>query len=686
MLLFLLILILLPLLSSIQNEVINSINISKYNWFDNTDKLIFLEGNGKISISSYDDAFLSDKVYLKEDNGYILDDIIYLDDVNDKIYLINTRNQYLKIRYYDLKEQIMEVVHYCTINSCNEEVYMNCTHYTCSLFMDKIRNILYLSTESEYFYLNLNTLESNQCSWDKYQYAHSFVVFDNYIYFIESNIGILRKPLSTVGGISRLVNIVIDKQLINNTNITSFVVDTTRQIMYFTSNHRVFYTSTINNASSSDIIDLNIDINVSIIYQMQINEAGTMLFIAYSQRQKVFITNVATIFGCIECVPNSTFLYSVNEQTSPRTRISLFYYASRLLKKDFHSPSRKLLAEFSSFVTSNVTLPRASSQMVVGYWNHSVFLLGGASTAFQMVKYDMINNSMTDYGANYLPGAPSGSGQYYTQKGEFLFIIDSGGSRISRYNMKTDHYEYSWNNIELPINVAASACLAISEDYLFVLGGDTGNSFRSAIATVQALNLSSYEWLNMNSMTYERQALSCNVHPVTNYLYAIGGSHQDPNPIYVEKIEKIYIGGNIQDENWIILDQPMLPTFRMRSIVFGNDILIIGGFTSMSGSIGSPQARMQIQALNCITDDIIYESALDYAAACTSALIINHTISVFGGETGGDGGQLKYAVGTQFNTWQYALLRPTNKPTKSPTMPPTVTTLLPTQTPSIPPT
>eukprot|EP01084_Bolivina_argentea_P098041 176234_1 len=667
--------------SSIQNEVINSINISKYNWFDNTDKLIFLEGNGKISISSYDDAFLSDKVYLKEDNGYILDDIIYLDDVNDKIYLINTRNQYLKIRYYDLKEQIMEVVHYCTINSCNEEVYMNCTHYTCSLFMDKIRNILYLSTESEYFYLNLNTLESNQCSWDKYQYAHSFVVFDNYIYFIESNIGILRKPLSTVGGISRLVNIVIDKQLINNTNITSFVVDTTRQIMYFTSNHRVFYTSTINNASSSDIIDLNIDINVSIIYQMQINEAGTMLFIAYSQRQKVFITNVATIFGCIECVPNSTFLYSVNEQTSPRTRISLFYYTSTLLKNDFRSPARKLLAEFNPFVTSNVTLPRADSQMAVGYWNHSIFLLGGISAAFQMVKYDMINNSMTDYGANYLPGAPSGSGQYYTQKGEFLFIIDNAGSRISRYNLKTDDYEYSWNNVEIPINVKSAACLAFSEDYLFVIGGSTTNAY--GIKTAQALNLSSYEWLNMNSMTYKRHSPSCNVHPVTNYLYAIGGSDRSTAPIYVENIEKIYTGGNIQDENWIILDKAMLPTFEMRSLVFGNEILIIGGFT---GTRSSQKPRMEIQALNCITDDIIYDSTLDYGVASTSIIIFNHTISVFGGENGGFNAVDKYVQSGKFNTWQYALLRPTNKPTKSPTMPPTVTTLLPTQTPSIPPT
>eukprot|EP01084_Bolivina_argentea_P012078 22640_1 len=205
--------ILLPLSisSSIKNEAINSINISKYNWFDNMDKLIWLEDNGKISISSdlrYNDEFLSDKVYLKQDNGYILDDIIYLDDVNDKIYLINTSNQYLKIRYYDLREQIMENVHYCTINSCNERAYINCTPYRCSLFMDEIRNILYLSTESAYFYLNLYTLELNQFSWDIY--AHSFVVYDDYIYFIESDIGILRKPLSTFDDINHSVDTVID--------------------------------------------------------------------------------------------------------------------------------------------------------------------------------------------------------------------------------------------------------------------------------------------------------------------------------------------------------------------------------------------------------------------------------------------------------------------------------------------
>eukprot|EP01084_Bolivina_argentea_P253665 426210_1 len=322
---------------------------------------------------------------------------------------------------------------------------------------------------------------------------------------------------------------------------------------------------------------------------------------------------------------------------------------------------------FSIWNTSTVLLLRGDNQMAVGYINNSIFLIGGALYDFQVTEYNITSNEMIDHGTGAISSAMYGLGQYYTQIGNIVFMIDPeyNGVSFSTYNLFTNDFEYYWNSVNIPIAVRGGGCLAGNMDYLFVSGGADGNNW--GIELLQILNLATLDWISGPNMNHRRRAHSCNIHTNTKTLYVLGGIDNNGGAI-TPTVEKIFIE-NFTQQSWQELHQRILPTSMHRSVVFGNYIFIIGGYQN-------PQFRYRIQSVNCMNDDITHEVAfLDYGMRETSAIIVGNIIYAFGGYTP-----------SRLNTWQYSILAPTMMPTPTPTNIPSLPSIAPTQLPSTSPT
>eukprot|EP01084_Bolivina_argentea_P048149 88734_1 len=650
----------------ISNANINS-QIMETNWFDGSDRLIWMENNRKIIVSSdlsYGPQFLFNKKYVFSDYN----NLIHFDNVNYKIYLINSQQQNVTIIRYDLTDKTAEDLYFCTKLKCNDDVsvLMNCSANTCPLYVDGNINIMYFGTPFGFFYLDLNTLSFNQFAWSKtdtYKYNSygKLAVYDNYLYFVANGIGILRKQLLKFEAIinTDLPQIFIDKKAFNNQEITSFAIDISRNIMYFSTNHHIYYFKINLHASNSSFtkIELNINKNALQIHSLEINHDGTMLFIQYSIKQRLYAINWPTSFGCILCKSTGKLLNSVSG--------ILFYYPPCTLPKvsealQSHASARKLLSvDLHLWYKSDIKLLRPDRGVSVGYYNNSIFIIGGTTYDFQVTEYDIINNVMIDHGENTLHLSTTSPGQqYYQLNHENLILMPVYGASFSIYNMKTNTFQGNWRNISVPNGLGG--CITGINDYIFTPGGNA----------LGVLNVLTNEWLlNAPSLKYSRRHdFSCNVHPDTMSLYAIGGAADGGPNNYRTIVEKVYVGGNISNETWKQLGQPILPSKFHKSLVFGDSILIMGG------SAGAFQ-RSIIQTINCTSDQIVQNAGnMNYPVWMMGAIILpmHNRIYTFGGEYSN----------MFYDTWQYSILEPTSAPTSFPTVSPTIPSRSPTGAPT----
>eukprot|EP01083_Nonionella_stella_P189190 699063_1 len=92
-------------------------------------------------------------------------------------------------------------------------------------------------------------------------------------------------------------------------------------------------------------------------------------------------------------------------------------------------------ADALTFAVSNVTLPKGNSNMAIGAYNDSIFILGGSITTVnnqrQMTEYQIEFNNMVYYGPNYLSHDFVNYGTYYAQLGHMLYIMNEGGASLS---------------------------------------------------------------------------------------------------------------------------------------------------------------------------------------------------------------------------------------------------------------
>eukprot|EP01084_Bolivina_argentea_P042486 78322_1 len=323
----------------------------------------------------------------------------------------------------------------------------------------------------------------------------------------------------------------------------------------------------------------------------------------------------------------------------------------------YHKSTRKLLIFYDKWETTNAILPRGGdANMAAGYYNDSIFLLGGDSHGYQLLEYNFLKKTLIDYGKLALiPTESLGFGQYYSQIDDTLYIISyPNGDKLSVFNMSTKVFESVWNNVDIPLAVSSAGCLASSTiftekyiNYLFIVGGGGNGVY---LNTLQTLDITAMIWYS-STMKDFRAYLSCIVHPQSNELYAIGG-YNGTN--YLNTVEKIYYPG-IHTQQWEYISNLLFPVIHSRSVIFKNKILVIGG--DNDGDYVN-----EIQLIDITTGKTSSGGFTEYAMESTSAINVKDIIYAFGGAV-------------EFNRYldimQYVDLTPTNEPTVDPTSEPT---------------
>ncbi len=130
----------------------------------------------------------------------------------------------------------------------------------------------------------------------------------------------------------------------------------------------------------------------------------------------------------------------------------------------------------------------------------------------------------------------------YTQVNEVLYILRD--NFIATYNMKTKVFTPTIATSPISQSSEGFACLASTEEYIFIVGGWNG----VYIQTVSALEIATTNWVvGMPTMLFARDDSTCVVHPNTEELFVISGIDGTANPI---GIEKLYVGNNPHSQTW----------------------------------------------------------------------------------------------------------------------------------------
>eukprot|EP01083_Nonionella_stella_P143158 444256_1 len=319
-----------------------------------------------------------------------------------------------------------------------------------------------------------------------------------------------------------------------------------------------------------------------------------------------------------------TFITTTDAQTSPQPTnapICTFLLMFIVLQ------SNAVMLE-EDWIVGNPSFPRVFSAAAIGFWNNSIFILGGYAAADaqstglkQFVEYNLVNSSIMDHGANYFSESIYGFGQFYHQQHHYLYMISPSSQTLCMFDLSTTAKElqYNWNSVTIPHNINSRGCLAGNDEYLFIVGGD------DTFLRMQILQLSPLEWLsNPPSLNTARRNAACIIHESSGFLYAIGGW-----PSW-QSFEKVSIT-NILSNSWQITPDLLHPADGARALLYDSDyILIIGGWRAYEPHIGNEY----VQIIDTKTDIVsLSSSTVNFPVQAATVIIAENTIYKFGGST-----------------------------------------------------
>eukprot|EP01083_Nonionella_stella_P307107 1078236_1 len=90
-----------------------------------------------------------------------------------------------------------------------------------------------------------------------------------------------------------------------------------------------------------------------------------------------------------------------------------------------------------TWTQSPTLLPTANHQQAIGYFNHTISVLGGMSDQRQVIHYDILSDQMT--AGMWLNHWVYGTSQFYTQIGAKLYY--ERVKQLHVFNLKTKQYE-----------------------------------------------------------------------------------------------------------------------------------------------------------------------------------------------------------------------------------------------------
>eukprot|EP01084_Bolivina_argentea_P058091 106070_1 len=322
--------------------------------------------------------------------------------------------------------------------------------------------------------------------------------------------------------------------------------------------------------------------------------------------------------------------------------------------------------------------------MAVGYYNHSIWLLGGSYTNYYLTEFDIDQQSFINHGTTTGETNISwyiiGGGQYYTQINNTMYFIEYTGWEIMTYTLDTKQFTRRWQ-YPFPTKVGGKACLASTSEYLFVVGGESANNVELTVNNLRILELSNKTWIASNlvpSMAQRRANLACIVHPTANRLYAIGGRAQSQGKPALQNIEYLDLQTIGTNTPWTMNPNDLLKeNAGGRAIIYKQYVWVVGGFEYTN----SVTLYFDVQSIDTTNDKVEISvpcnGLLYYRIVYSSAIIVSDVVYLFGGTN-----PLGEGLPTTTDNWQYCNTIPTPKPTKYPTLYPTTSnpTFQPSQT------
>eukprot|EP01084_Bolivina_argentea_P081061 146805_1 len=307
--------------------------------------------------------------------------------------------------------------------------------------------------------------------------------------------------------------------------------------------------------------------------------------------------------------------------------------------------------DYNGWVYGSGSLPRQSDGMAVGYDadSNKIWLLGGnvqkAQNQTQLISFQIKNNAFVDHGLYYFnKNIDSGINDYYTQLNDYLYMI-SGGTSIQRFNVKTMVFDIVSTTIPKATCCACLTSLDVNGGYLFVFGQSK---------VMQIYDISRNLWLlSVPAMNSDRHGYStCVVHKDTSQLYMIG-SHN----VEVLNISDL---ANILIEPWQSFGSigGSYGIVWMRSIIYGNDILTIGGAWYHDSEYW--KYITDIYVIDTLTNTLTINGNTNRGLSSVSAIVVNSRAYMFGGSN-----NAYTEDGTLYvNSWSlldFTLLNPTSK-------------------------
>lgn len=286
-------------------------------------------------------------------------------------------------------------------------------------------------------------------------------------------------------------------------------------------------------------------------------------------------------------------------------------------------------------VVTQPSLPRGTEKMAMGYdpKNDTIWIIGGFSGLNGQQLVSFANDDFTDFTRHYFPLPTIAIGQAYRQINQYVYSIHHpDGSSLDRFNVETATMEYDY--LMIPRAVTFYGCVTsinINEGYLVVMGGAPDNA---TLNNVQIYDIGNDTWLsNVPFLQLSRINFGCNVDNKNKQLYAIGGSNGDSS-VTIEVLN-VYNLSNIHNEEWKFIQNMSNPKGSHRTVVYGNNIIIVGG-------------SKEIYNIDTSNNQVTEIGYLDVEAANYSGVIlVNNILYVFGG----------YAIdGSLLSSWRYISL------------------------------
>eukprot|EP01083_Nonionella_stella_P107184 310197_1 len=248
-----------------------------------------------------------------------------------------------------------------------------------------------------------------------------------------------------------------------------------------------------------------------------------------------------------------------------------------------------------------------------GFYNKSIYLLGGHDNLRQVTEYIISEDTFIDHGTP-LTCAVHGYGQYWTQIDHILYIKQWDNDAIDIFDMNTKAFTTRYIT-NVPKNTGQWACLASSQTQLFVVGGTF-----NAINDVSVYDLLTAQWLsNVPPMQSSRASGTCIIHPTTNALYAIAGFKTSTTK--TSSIETIEIN-DIQLKTWTYIQPLSQALAYTRCVAHKNTIYVIG----------NDVANRKVHTINVLTNEVTVspdETPLELTDV--APIVVDDMIYVFGG-------------------------------------------------------